>query len=123
MPKQEIPYQRLPVINAPQKSRDALGVSASNQRWIFLCSGGYFRRLTSTDQVKKTLAHRSRLASVPSNLTVRIRHGSGQNRLLRPLDDRTRFGAVGEDAESDDQIDHHRYRLAVQGRRAEARVL
>ena len=65
MGEQEIPDQRLAVINAPQKSRDALGVSASNQRWIFFRGGGDFRRLAAADQVKKTLAHRPRLASVP----------------------------------------------------------
>ena len=74
--EQEVPDQRLPVINAPQKSRDALGVSASNQRWIFLRGGGDFRRLPTADQVEKALAHRSRLASL-----TRVGHRSGQNRL------------------------------------------
>ena len=61
--EQVIPDQGLLVINAPQKSRDALGVSANNKRWIFLRSGGDFRRLPTPDEVKKTLAHRTRLAS------------------------------------------------------------
>jgi hypothetical protein len=37
------------VVNAPQKSRDALGVSASNQRWIFFRGGGDFCRLAVSD--------------------------------------------------------------------------
>jgi len=60
--KQEIPDQRLALINAPQKSRDALGVSASNQRRIFFCGGGNLRRLAVLDQIKKALAHRASLA-------------------------------------------------------------
>ncbi len=56
--EQEVPDQRLPVINAPQKSRDALGVSAGNKRWIFFRGGGDFRRLPAADEVKKALAHR-----------------------------------------------------------------
>ncbi len=62
--EQEIPDQRLLVINAPQKSRDALGVSACNQRWIFFRGGGDFCRCAAADQVKKTLAHRLRVASL-----------------------------------------------------------
>lgn len=61
--EQEVPDQRLPAINAPQKSRDALGVSACNKRWIFFCDGGDFCRFAAADQVEKALAHRLRLAS------------------------------------------------------------
>jgi hypothetical protein len=62
--QQKIPDHRLAAINTPQKSRDALGVSASNQRRIFFRGGGDFRRLTGADQIEKTLAHRASLASV-----------------------------------------------------------
>src|SRR5271163_171682 len=66
MREQVIPDQWLLAINAPQKSRDALGVSASKKRSIFLRGGGDFRRLPTPDEVKKALAHRPRLASPPS---------------------------------------------------------
>jgi len=65
--EQVISDQRLPVINAPQKSRDALGVSAKNKRSIFLRSGGDFRRLPTPDKVEEPLAHRLRLASLPES--------------------------------------------------------
>ena len=80
--KQEIPDQRLAVINAPQKSRDALGVSASNQRRIFFCGGGNFRRLAVLYQIKKTLAHRASLASVRDYLAIGLADRSSQHRLL-----------------------------------------
>jgi hypothetical protein len=67
MGEQEISDQRLLVINGPQKSRDALGVSASNKRWIFFRSGGDFRRLPTPDEVEKALAHRLRVASPPAS--------------------------------------------------------
>jgi hypothetical protein len=111
--KQKIPDHRLAAVNAPQKSRDALGVSASNQRRILFRGGGDFRRLTVTDQVKKALAHRASLASMPNHLTVRIADGSGQYGLLRSLDHRTRFGPIGVDAEGDYQVNHYRNRLTV----------
>ena len=65
MAEQVVPDQGLLVINAPQKSRDALGVSASKKRSIFLRGSGDLRRLPTPDEVKKTLAHRTRLASPP----------------------------------------------------------
>jgi hypothetical protein len=111
--KQKIPDHRLAAVNAPQKSRDALGVSASNQRRILFRSGGDFRRLAVADQVKKALAHRASLASMRDHLTVRIGEGSSQYGLLRSLDHRTRFGAVRIDAEGDYQVNDDRHRLAV----------
>ena len=45
--EQEIPDQRLAAINAPQKSRDALGVSAFYERWIFFHGSCHFRRLAA----------------------------------------------------------------------------
>ena len=70
--EQEIPDQRLAAINAPQKSRDALGVSACNKRWVFFRGGGNFSSRAAADQVKKTLAHRFRLASEPDDLGVSV---------------------------------------------------
>ena len=59
--KQEVPDHRLTAINAPQKSRDALGVSASDQRRIFFRGCGNFCRLAVLDQIQKALAHRASL--------------------------------------------------------------
>ncbi len=70
--KKEIPDHRLAVLNAPQKSRDALGVSAFNKQWFLLHGGGDFSSLASADQVEKTLAHRFRLASDPDDLGVSV---------------------------------------------------
>jgi hypothetical protein len=111
--QQKIPDHRLAAVDAPQKSRDARGVSASNQRRILFRCGGDFRRLAVADQVKKTLAHRASLASMRDHLTVRIADGSGQYGLLRSLDHRTRFGPIGVDAEGDYQVNHYRNRLTV----------
>lgn len=74
--KQKIPDYRLSAVDAPQKSRDALGVSASNQRRIFFRGRGDFRRLAVADQVKKALAHRASLASVRGYRDICIREGS-----------------------------------------------
>ena len=71
MGEQEIPDQRLAAINAPQKSRDALGVSACNHCWIFFCGGGDFRRFSVAYQIKETLTHRLRLASVSATEAAR----------------------------------------------------
>ncbi len=68
--EQEVPDQRLPAVNAPQKSRDALGVSACNKRWIFFRGGGDFSRFAAADEVEKALAHRLRLASPFEDLSV-----------------------------------------------------
>lgn len=64
MGEQEIPDQRLAAINAPQKGRDALGVSACNHCWIFFRGGGHLCRLSIAYQIKETLTHRFRVASV-----------------------------------------------------------
>ena len=80
--EQEGSDQGLAVVNAPQKSRDALGVSASNQRRIFFCGGGNFRRLAVLYQIKKTLAHRASLASVRDYLAIGLADRSSQHRLL-----------------------------------------
>ena len=80
--QQKISDYRLAAVNAPQKSRDALGVSASNQRRIFFCGGGNFRRLAVLDQIKKTLAHRASLASVRDYLAIGLADRSSQHRLL-----------------------------------------
>src|ERR1700722_6333255 len=69
--KQEVSDHRLAVVNAPQKSRDALGVSAGNQGGIFFRSSGNFRRLPGADQLKETLAHRARLASESATAAAR----------------------------------------------------
>ena len=74
--EQEVSDQGLTVVNAPQKSRDALGVSASKKRSIFLRGGGDFRRLPTPDEVKKTLAHRPRLASPPVSPAEAAKTGS-----------------------------------------------
>src|SRR5277367_634109 len=68
---QEVSDQGLAVVNAPQKSRDAVGVSAFNQGWIFFGCGSNFRCLTGADQLKETLAHRARLASVSAPAEAR----------------------------------------------------
>ncbi len=75
--EEKIPDHRLPAVNAPQKSRDALGVSASNQRRIFFRGCGDFRRLAVADQIEKTLAHRASLASVCGCWGAFIGEGSG----------------------------------------------
>lgn len=60
--EEEIPDQGLAAVDAPQKGRDALGVSGVNKRRIFFHSSGDFRRLATADQVEETLTHRPRLA-------------------------------------------------------------
>ena len=70
--EQEIPDQRLPAINAPQKSRDALGVSAGNQRWVFFRGGCNFSCCAAADQVKKALTHRIQTSIGTHGLDVSV---------------------------------------------------
>jgi hypothetical protein len=55
--QQKIAYRWLPAINGPQKCRDALGVSALDERLIFFDGGRDFCRFAFADEIKKTLAH------------------------------------------------------------------
>ena len=52
-----------------------------------------------------------------------IRNGSRHHACLRILRHRARLGAVGVDAEGDDQIDDHRDRLTMDGGRSEMGIL